>query len=67
MLDSLKRHERLDVRLTHTVASLIVSTVALIAAAVVQVAAGGDPTPYIGVATGALGYAAGNTVRGKSK
>lgn len=52
----------MTVALAHTIGSLVVAIIALLAAVYVQVH-GLDYTAYIGIATGAGGYAAGNTVR----
>lgn len=49
----------------HDVVTGIIVIVAVITAAYVETHTG-DPTPYIGVATGAIGYAAGSAV-GKAR
>jgi hypothetical protein len=49
----------------HDAVTGIIVVVAVLTAAYVETH-GGDPTPYIGVATGAVGYAAGSVV-GKAR
>ena len=48
--------------MNHSTLSGVVSIVAIVAAVVVQVVANGDPTPYLGIATAAVGYAVGNAI-----
>ena len=52
----------MTIGLAHTIGSLLLAVIALLAAVYVQVH-GLDYTAYIGIATGAGGYAADNTVR----